>query len=901
MLEGEVDGEAGYVLAHTDFATYDISADGEITINGQVREPPRPLAGVNGYRVLVVDRRTLKKDWDRVYDTHDKLLAQIAMERDLTEVADNRKDTAIVFLATLGNPVNSKALPPPLPYVKGCTLDKRPFQETCRYDATGAEQKFSVPATTIDDVHAPLEVTLVGAHGGGVPTNVVRGGTGGQGAVVTGTLPVTDSGAGQSARAGSTLYVHVGKEGGDGGQLYGGDGGYNGGGDGGDSADIVDRGFPGGGGGGATDLSRRSEGQGQTYDSRLAVAAGGGGAGGSSTRDHHPATRGGDGGTAGWPAGAGGAGGSPSGHNGGGGATQSGGGSGGAVHGHDGTFDDAGAGAVADSHDYLASAGAGGGGGGGYYGGGGGGHADTSTPGFVGGGGGGGGSDLVPEGGRSAVVGASASVRPSASITFLTPSGPTLGDVLRRFGGTPTLIQSISASSPHYALVGAAGASSDVEEENPFAAPEASPAMTANATGDLQGVLERGNVNMWFQPVTSDSTAAVNFGLYDLLAGRVSGDCGTKLTCVAPLEPFPFEEDGTPQHAALRVISKQLCAECNDIRSKYGSDVVETSYVNKIKTLTPPTQPVGYTAAQYEEVRAQLELELSAASTLYGQQQNINGVLSAVAAAVDHEGPDVIAAVEQASSGGGGGGDLGVGKFLLEILEAVAGSSGLESLAAVFGTIAATLTLTGEVTDERESGKTWKEIAERIVNHTRESLDRAADRQAQLFRLVYSNWGMLDAYSENVTGGADGWDVSPAPQQRGLLSRLNHATTLALYRQIVPLRFDAAEGLAPTADLTGMTALKFHLKGLPIDKDTHDPCGDFDQGALYRYATNPPGGADPQETEFLVVTPSGDTTSISTELMAKMKKEGLFKPYLYLRWPLPRPRLVFVTGTCGPF
>jgi hypothetical protein len=261
--------------------------------------------------------------------------------------------------------------------------------EEAKFTFTGKEQKFTVPAGVTS-----VEVVAVGGAGGiGISIASRPGGAGGLAAVVSGNLGV---------KAGETLYVEVGGNGGSGGAREEGTGGFNGGGSG----------FFSGGGGGASDVrtvaigAAPGPGSKASLESRLLVAAGGGG--------------GGEGDCA---TGGGGAGGNAEerGHD-GFGCAESGGGGGA------GTSTKGGAGGSSSSsfepgEEGALGAGGGrasGGGGGGLYGGGSGGEG-------FGGGGGGGGSNVVPTGGKAKL--AKDKEATSVVISYTVPIHPTATSV----------------------------------------------------------------------------------------------------------------------------------------------------------------------------------------------------------------------------------------------------------------------------------------------------------------------------------------------------------------------------------------------------------------------------------------------------------------------------------------
>jgi hypothetical protein len=302
-----------------------------------------------------------------------------------------------------------------------------PSTSTC-FAYTGAEQTYVVPAGA-----TAVDVTAIGAAGGAgcIGTfGTQPDGTGGEGAQISGAVPVT---------GGETLYVEVGGDGSPPALCIGdvGVGGFNGGANGGDSGSA-----PGGsGGGGASDVRSVSCGSPcnplapTSLSSRLLVAGGGGGSGAEASDSSFGVGGNADTGTGGSSAG-GAAGGAP--------GTQSAGGKGAApataagcgdpidsttdgVGGTDGSSGQGGTGGGSFSNYWGA-----GGGGGGWYGGGGG-SSDDSSGDCEGGGGGGGGashasaSSTMVSGPSAATAPASVQITPLFA-TALAYTGPTSGD-----------------------------------------------------------------------------------------------------------------------------------------------------------------------------------------------------------------------------------------------------------------------------------------------------------------------------------------------------------------------------------------------------------------------------------------------------------------------------------------
>jgi Glycine rich protein/HYR domain len=252
---------------------------------------------------------------------------------------------------------------------------------TCTFGYTGGEQTFTVPSGTTS-----VQVTAIGAAGGGDYANADPGG---EGAQVTGTLT--------GLSGGQTLYVEVGQAPDTATTAEGTrPAAFNGGG-------APGYGGAAGGGGGASDVRTISSADAGSLASRLIVAGGGGGHAETIEAAPEPPANAGQNAPPATATGSTGQGGFA--------GTQTAGGAGG-----QGAPDEPGASGTAGSLGQGGNGAAGspssGGGGGGYYGGGGGGAGGSAGPPPMPGiaGGGGGGSSLVPAGGSLSLTTSPASV-----------------------------------------------------------------------------------------------------------------------------------------------------------------------------------------------------------------------------------------------------------------------------------------------------------------------------------------------------------------------------------------------------------------------------------------------------------------------------------------------------------
>jgi hypothetical protein len=878
------DDHDNFALTMPDYAIYEISRDGEITINGHGYPVPKhdPASFKGGFHVLVVNRRTLQPISDSLYKTNDDLGGQLRMSLELKQLAAARREGGLLFLATVGDPIGTAQLPEgsgarTCPG-SGGSYTVEPFSAACTYGPIGSRQTFVVPHDVMPGYPlTSLKVDLRGAYGGYAESS---GGSGGDGDQVDGDLEV---GTGKSVTPGQTLSVMVGGAGTIGGHIYGGAGGFNGGGEGGSSCGIC-RGWPGGGGGGASDIRTLSPADPGSLASRLAVAGGGGGGGGNSSGGH---------------GGHGGAGGRSGGASGGGAGTSSAGGRGGFGEGlgaqsaESGRLAFGGRGATNGNSVILRSAGSGGGGGGGYYGGGGGATGDKAAT--HGGGGGGGGSNLVPAGGTVKPIADQEKDRvpPKIVIHYATTYGPTLAQLLLRFGATPTLIDGLK-DSPRYALVGALTPAADLDAGS-FDAPEASPEIKRGATGALQGVLQRGRRNMWYGPAAENLPATrgsnghqgrpsvVNYGFYNVIS-RVS-------------KPWPVPAGGPATHGAeakaFHLLSRDVCA-CDDIRSRYnlGQNTI-ASWKEKMENVAfKPGE--GFDDATFARVKAQLGTELGDVYVVDGLKDGLGRLLTNDQLTLGHALSSAYHNVREGLELDKGTHVLSIINFVVELVSAVAEE--IPGVGPAIGIVSAAMTLGSELANEPDgtSFAALRTTVAKLNDNAADGFTAALSTLSQTFDYVYSDWGKLSAVADGLTGpDAEGWDVSAADSGR-YVRAMSNAIALSYYRALIPIVYGTFEGQgAPTAD-------------------TGKWCNDFD-GCLFEHFKAPSsaysfpvrdpyqGYASAHDNIVLGRWPLAKeyqppfshyywkaSEPFPQELLDKVVRAGLYRPYLFVRWPVQR-------------
>ncbi|HEU4332842.1 MAG TPA: glycine-rich protein [Lapillicoccus sp.] len=853
------DSNRNFALTSLDFVTYDIAANGDITV-GQTTYPvpPRPAGFVGGFHLLVLDRRTLAPVSNTLYSTNNNLAQEYDLQAALGRVSYDYGPGAIVMLASVGTPLGTAVLPAaPSPPRDGCTRGW--FTETCRYASTGSEQSFVVPSPAFPGDR--LQVELQGGRGG----DTLYGPKGGAGASVTAQLPF---GTGSTLTAGRTIYVEVGGNGEPGGKFDRGDGGWNGGGDGNDNSSVSS--WPSGGGGGASDLRLIPAGQDGSLASRMLVAAGGGGAGG----DPAGVGQGGNGGAAGADGGQGTAQGqqAPAAVGRAGTFTAGGAGGSGAVAG---SLGSGGQGADSDSKRTGSgqfSWGAGGGGGGGLYGGGGGGHG-TGT-GSIGGAGGGGGSNLTTAGSTATTTNAD----PSVTISYATQYGPTMAETLRLFGATPTLIEGLG-TQPRYALVGAQNPRANLTAPNPFESPEASPSIRPGATGELQGVLGRGRENMWFVPVASNAPVTtsengqpgpptrVNYALYDILAQ-------------APTAwPIPdatkSPEVQAAQSAALTYISQKVCT-CDDVRVNYATTEAR-NYRTTVVGL-PFVAGNGFDQPTFVAVQTQLANELQMVTSVLTVYDTMHSLLSDTNAGIPTIIDTAFTNVDNTVAPPSTTIAEDIAKLFLALLSVAA--SFVPGGSAVIGVIGAVLSLTLALSkDPAGNQRSLQTRVDQLKAQAAQQFTDALANLGQTFSFVVSDWGKLQKVAAGVTSDPKSWGTSLLDQ--GAFTRsLQNVAQLGSYRSLVTAAYQVAEARADDSSRYNQFCV--------IDIDTGEQCDDVNASTMYHFTSHPSSADYQQRLDSLGVYFSSNVPEpMPDSLIQQMQASGLFAPDMFLRWPLP--------------
>jgi hypothetical protein len=877
-----LDNHSKFTLTMPDYVLYDIAANGAIELHGHTYPvPDKPANFKGGFHLLVVDRRSLEPVTDTLYSTNDNPAGQYRMINDLNRLAANRGQAVLVFMATVGEPIGGRQLPVgPANLPAQCT-GSAAFTVTCTYKPVAAEQRFTVPAEVAGYSVTNLHVTLQGGFGGYAKS----GGEGGDPDRVIADLPV---GADKAIKPGQTLYVEVAGNGTSGGNVPGGRGGWNGGADGGDGYSSFHTGWPGGGGGGASDIRTVSRAGGNSptsLDSRIVVAGGGGGAGG----DSHDAGRGGDGGDAGSGGGDGrpGSNGRPGG-DGGDAGTSTRGGDGGAGNkpGLPGTLGDGGAG-----RDIWAASGSPGGGGGGYFGGGGGGTSITGSydKDFGGGGGGGGGSNLVPAGGTVQPV--TRHEPASVSISYQVPYG-TLAQALRPFGATPSLINALD-SSPRYALAGmlntpaaaAIGLSAD--------APEASPKISAGATGRLQGVLQRGRQNMWYDSITSNAPVVrslngdeqdptvTNYGLYRVISKA------DEPWPVPVADPGPVRD---AQLAALIYLSRETC-NCDDIRNQYNSGQTVIDGWRREMEAMPFPSGQNLDQAAFDTVKTQLVKELGYVHVVGGLEEGMHTVLSdqehMFQPALLKAYADVREAIKVPHSSEVLVPIIG---FILELFKSVAEGAEAHGITAALGIVNASLRLSTELTNGEggEDADVLETTADQLGQETAETFAVALNNLSQTFGYLYEDWGKLSEVADGLLRHKQEWNVSTKNAGK-FVTAARDAVKLSYYRALVGVTYQRFEAqAAPTSEMDDWCVWERERPDIQCETASF-----FEFGAPSSAYTTPVGAPAldfrSAHDNILVTVDTADSRRphpLSPELMKEMTEAGLYAPYLFLRWSM---------------
>lgn len=513
---------------------------------------------------------------------------------------------------------------------------------------------------------------------------------------------------------------------------------------------------------------------------------------------------------------------------------------------------------------------------------------------------------------------------------------PTIAQALAPFGGTPDVINSgashADASNWPYALVGALSPPADYGLHR-IDAPEASPTIHDGATGELDGVLQRGIRGMWYSPAGWNApyifdingqtqVTTQNYGLYQAI-----GQAPT---------PWPVPvPDGQPDHAgelaAYQYLSDQACSGCHqDLRSYYVSDekVIQTwrDIINSATnpgTYRNPDTGVTTTISQAEFDAVQGELgcevdntprcgrfgELTDVLLVDGLRDDMHALLTdsnALAQSTLNETYKNVAATISLPS------ISKVGSALYDILELVQALVDIAFLGApqhapgeeepeengiseAIGLVAAIMGAANDLTDD-PSGALKDQLQTTTDNLGQQAANDFAAGLTGLnetFGEIVSDWGRLSAVANGISMDPGNWDVSANEGQ--IVTAMTNAMKIGYYKALIPVVYQADEGQAlPSSDAAKWCAppSSGFTSGCPF---THY----VPSTSVYSYPVNNPANSYAPAFDVTVVgqkpiitvnnlNKEVGGTPFSADLMNDIKDAGYYPGWFFQRFPLTR-------------
>jgi hypothetical protein len=466
---------------------------------------------------------------------------------------------------------------------------------------------------------------------------------------------------------------------------------------------------------------------------------------------------------------------------------------------------------------------------------------------------------------------------PSVTISYATRYGPTLGQTLRVFGATPTLIDSLG-TTPRYALVGAQNPSADFTVPNPFESPEASPTIRAGATGELQGVLGRGQENTWYVPVASNVPVAtsengnpgppttVNYDLYRILGEAPS----------AWLIPDPKASPAVQkaQSAALVDLSQSACS-CDNIRSKYAT----TEAVNYSVSGAKYVAGRGYDQPTFTAVQNQLTSELIAVKSVLTVYTTMSSLLtdveSGIPTIIDSAFADVNTAISPPNTAIG----EDIAKLFLALLSVVA--SFVPGGSAAVGVVGAVLSLSLALGRDPKGNQTaLQNTVDNLRRQASTDFTNAVSTLGQTFSFVMADWNKLQKVAAGVQAHPVAWGTGLI-QQGEFVQGIENVAHLSVYRSLVSTVYHVDEAVADDSSR--------YNQFCELDIDAGEICKDVNASAIFHFDKHPSSVSFQQRLGTLGIYSLGGSTSpdpIPDSLVRQMTAVGLFAPDMFLRWPL---------------
>lgn len=515
-------------------------------------------------------------------------------------------------------------------------------------------------------------------------------------------------------------------------------------------------------------------------------------------------------------------------------------------------------------------------------------------------------------------------------------AAPTIAQALAPFGGTPDVID--TPNKPPYALVGAISPPAAYGLRR-IDAPEASPTINAGATGELDGVLQRGTRGMWYSPAGWNAPAIIdingqqqvtaqNYGLY-----QVIGQAPTPWPVPVP----PGQPDHAGELAAYQYLSDQACSGCkHDLRSYYASEeatistwqtVIESaqnpgSYTNPDTRVTTPISQDQFTTVKGNKTcnpTCGLLGELQDVFTVDGLRDSMHMLLSdsnqMAQPTLTDAYNDVAATIKPPSSS-----QVGTAVYdILELLQAVVDIASLgaqghgpaaeepeeNGISEGIGLVAALVEASNDLTDD-SNGALQDQLQTTVGNLGQQAKDNFAASLTGLdetFAEIFSDWGRLSAVADGLRNHPGQWDISGEEGQ--IVTAMTNAMKIGYYRALIPLVYSAEEGAnVPSPDPKKWCApdTACFLDG----SETHNHEPYVLGSSAYSYPVNDPTNGFAVRYHMVIVgkTPiflkgEGANDPFPPALMSDLTSNGYYPGWLFLRFPFART--ICPAGYLDPF
>jgi hypothetical protein len=306
---------------------------------------------------------------------------------------------------------------------------------------------------------------------------------------------------------------------------------------------------------------------------------------------------------------------------------------------------------------------------------------------------------------------------------------------------------------------------------------ESSSVYPAHPTGELHGVLARGNRNNWYGPINADPSGKANLGLYEILGQ-------------APVAfPHPASND---ELTAYQYFSQQLCSSPTCLRNQYSNDNIDISeYGNLINGMKGPNNldcgDPGNANTPFCIMKQQLTTEFQYVADIRKLNGNLNDLL------VGSQGISILSLLSTYTNVKNtlpippppSAPTPSLAASIVNIFLGLA--SYIPDVGPLFGVADVVLNAATSLTTDSKGNQiiSLSTTVEQLEQQAITQFSAQANTTGTQFELIYQDWGKINSLGHAISTAQPGWNWDQNATAR-ILTSMTPAIEEAAYRNLLP-------------------------------------------------------------------------------------------------------------------